>query len=80
MTAEFEEAMRRVLHDFEIGGECSDLVAVGIQRSDCLELLEDALAAAPDVATAAALAVQWACAIGVWIERARWEERAIITR
>jgi hypothetical protein len=83
-TPEFNRALKRVIKDFEINGENeSDLVAVGIKRSDCVLLVKMVCEDEPKIArhllnddeTIAAVLVltQWAVATGVWIERKRWE-------
>lgn len=77
-NAEFAAALERVFHDVRIdGGAGADLVAVGVQRSDCIALLRDTMDSAPDIVTGAAIAVQSAVAVGVWIERARWENNEL---
>lgn len=75
MTPEFELAMRRVAHDARIDdGHGADLVAVGVQRADCLELLQELLGGEGKVtAELLAVIVQWAVATGVWLERERWQ-------
>lgn len=76
VTPEFGAAVQRVLRDVDLdGGEGADLVAVGVSRGDCLELLAAMLEAEPAPLSAAFLSVltQMAVATGVWLERARWE-------
>jgi hypothetical protein len=74
MTSEFEEAVQKVTRDIYLDeGKGADLVAVGIQREDCLEFLEESLGNEPINAELLAVLVQMSVAIGVWIERARWE-------
>lgn len=75
MTPEFERAVHRVVKDVTIArGGASDLVAVGVQRLDCLEFLRIMLKEEQVTGEWLAILVQWAVAIGVWLERARWEE------
>jgi len=74
MTPAFATAVQRVVHDTTLdAGRGADLVAVGIERGDCLAFLRDMIE--DDVISPELLAiiVQWSVAIGVWIERARWE-------
>lgn len=77
MTPEFEAAVRCVTHDVKLDeGGGADLVAVGVQRDDCSALLEDMLDD-EDELTPEWLAVltQFAVAVGVWLERNRWQAR-----
>lgn len=80
----FEEAVQKVIADFKLGEEFidengqklwtqPDLTATGIKRSDCLEFLQDMVEEDFSAETLATL-TQWAVAIGVHIERARWEQ------
>lgn len=74
MTSEFEAAVQKVTRDVHLDdGRGADLVAVGIQRDDCLEFLEESLEDEPINAELLAVLVQMSVAVGVWIERARWE-------
>lgn len=76
MTDEFQKAVRKLIHDVNLDrGAGADLVAVGVQRDDCLEMLEDLLEDEPEVTDVLlAVIVQFSVAVGVWIERLRWEE------
>lgn len=83
MTPDFQRAVGRVIHDVKLDdGAGADLVAVGVQRHDCLLLLKD-MVEPPNqmhgepfgVVTVEWLAVlvQWCIATGVWLERERWQ-------
>lgn len=73
VSPEFAEALRHVVKDMRIDiVHVSDLVAVGVKRADCIELLGFMLEGEDDLVVAAAVAVQVAVATGVWLERARW--------
>lgn len=75
MTSEFKRAVSQVLSDARIDeGAGADLIAVGIERGDCLEFLEDMLEnSEPITPEWLAVLVQWSVATGVWIERNRWQ-------
>lgn len=74
MTSEFEAAVQKVTRDVHLdSGRGSDLVAVGVQRNDCFEFLEECVEDEPITAELLAVLVQMSVAVGVWIERARWE-------
>ncbi len=74
MTAEFQRAVLRVLHDTRLDdGHGADLVAVGVQRADCLALLEDMLEGERITPEWLAVLVQMSVATGVWLERERWQ-------
>lgn len=75
MNVEFRNALDRVLHDIGLDdGEGADLVAVGIDRQDCLELMEQVIAGEPFSPELLAMLVQVSVAVGVWVERERWED------
>lgn len=76
MTDEFQRAVQRVIHDIKLDrGRGADLIAVGVQRDDCLSFLEKMVENEPEPVTAEFLSmlVQWSVAIGVWLERERWQ-------
>lgn len=74
MTAEFERAFQRVLSDVQLDdGRGADLVAVGVQRGDCLALLAEMIEGERVTAEWLALLTQFAVATGVWLERERWQ-------
>jgi hypothetical protein len=82
MSPEFKRAVGRVIHDVGLDqGGGADLVAVGVSRNDCLLFLEDMVEQPKPgeepfgVVTVEWLAVlvQWCVAVGVWIERERWQ-------
>lgn len=82
MTAEFERAMRRVIHDIKLDeGAGADLIAVGIQRDDCLDFLQKMVEDEKEPLSAEFLSmlVQWSVAIGVWVERERWQQQAEVS-
>jgi hypothetical protein len=76
VTEEFEKAVSKLVRDAKLDqGAGADLVAVGVQRSDCLEMLETLLEDEPEVTDVLlAVIVQFAVVVGVWLERARWQE------
>lgn len=75
MTSAMQRAVDRVADDVTLdGGGGADLVAVGVERDDCLELLQRMLKDEQEVtAEWLAVLVQWSVAAGVWLERARWQ-------
>lgn len=79
MTPEFEYALRRVTRDVQLDdGAGADLIAVGVQRDDCLALLGEMLTdeqGNDELLTVELLAVLVQCAVatGVWLERERWQ-------
>jgi hypothetical protein len=74
VTPEFSEAVGHVVHDAHLdAGAGADLIAVGIERADCLEFACDMLEGERLTPELVAILVQFAVAIGVWIERGRWQ-------
>jgi len=77
MTAEFERAFQRVLSDVRLdAGQGADLVAVGVERADCLALLAEVTEGERITAEWLAILTQLAVATGVWLERERWQPEA----
>lgn len=83
MTPEFEAALHQVMQDAHINPAAAEITAAGVQRTDVLEFLNDMLEDRyPDTEFPRVLVtseflsvlVQWSVALGVHLERARWEE------
>lgn len=74
MTPAFDHAFQRVIRDVQLDeGEGADLIAVGVERSDCLALLAEMVRGEAITAELLAITVQFAVAVGVWLERERWQ-------
>lgn len=74
MREEFERAVRHVMDDTGLDdGRGADLIAVGVERDDCLAFLQEMMEDEHVTAEWLAMLVQWSVAIGVWIERERWQ-------
>jgi hypothetical protein len=74
LSDEFQAAVLRVLDDFRINPEGAEMVAVGVKRKDCLTFLLDMMEDETRLTEEwLSVLVQWSVAVGVQIERARWQ-------